>query len=177
MLKLLFYLILPFSIITNCSAQCATPYLAGTTKIGRESVVFTGKPQSETFQSVRTWIKKKYPDYFKMIQAYDMAAGQIVYKTTADVPHGRFKSMMFTVTIDVKDRKYKCTIDGLQLMGRLYNFYDAANANDFASDSEICGTVAKRFSEIDQSLREFILSQGPTIARPGRSKNRHWRKI
>jgi hypothetical protein len=166
MLKFLPYLILPFLIISNCSAQRAIPLIAGTSKIGRESVVTTGKPKSEMFQSARSWIKRKYPDYFKMIQVFDVAGGQIKYKTTADLPYGRYKSMMFTVTIDIKEKKYKCTIDGLHLMGRLHNFYDAATAYDFSVDGEVCEAASKRFSEIEDGLREYVTSEGPTIARP-----------
>lgn len=99
MFKFLLHPILPFLIISICGAQRATPFLGETTKIGKEPIVTTGKTKSEMFQAARSWTKKKYPDCLKMIQVYDVAGGQIVFKTSADVPYGRFKSMNFTVTV------------------------------------------------------------------------------
>lgn len=166
----MFKLLLPYTIIlavsTNSWGQCAIPLLSGTSTIGKESVVDTGKPKTDMFRSVRSWIVKKYPSYSKVIQVEDLPGGQIIYKATAEIPYGRFKSMIFTVTIDMKDNKYRSIIDGLGLMGKYSDSYVTANINDLSIDGDACTAVSKKFSEIDYGLREFVTAKGPIIPRP-----------
>ena len=163
---LLFLFILFPTIFFEASAQCAIPLLQGTSIIGRECVVNTGKPKVDTFRSVRTWIVKKYPNYSKIVQIEDFPAGQIIYKIAESIPYGRFKSMFFSVTIDIKENKYRCTIDGLSLMGRYSDSYTAASMSDLSIDGDACAAVSRQFAGIELGIREFVVSKVPIIPRP-----------
>lgn len=166
MLKFISVLISTISFCFSAFGQCAIPTIAGTSTIGKESVFATGKTKTESFRAARSWIVKKYPNYSRIIQVEDASAGQIIYKATAEVPYGRFKSMIFTVTIDSKDNKSRCVIDGLSLMGRNSGSYSSASMNDLSIDGDACDAVSKRFQEIENGIRECLTAKHPIVPRP-----------
>jgi hypothetical protein len=161
--KLIFLILMSYP--NTGFSQCAIPIIDGTSTVGLIKVVKTNKTKADAFRVVRTWILKKYPSYSSIIQIEDLEGGQISYKATAPILYGRFKSMRFNVTVDTKDYKYRCSIDGLELLSRSSESYKVAGMFDFTAESDGCEAVRQQFGSVEQGIREAMTSTLPLVQR------------
>lgn len=124
-MKLFYQLALFWTMIILSGSNCIAQNSVGFLESSRERIVDTGKPKEVVFKLIRSWAAKKYPSYKDISQIEDIEGGQLVFKPVFLMPGIVFSSFRYTVTVDIKDNKYRSTIDGVEVLKKGSTvFYD-----------------------------------------------------
>lgn len=74
--------------------------------------------KAKLYSNAQEWIAKTFGDYKSVVQFEDPANGKIIVKGWSAINSKVVDRIWFTLTLEVKDKKYRCTIDNvLQSIG------------------------------------------------------------
>lgn len=101
-------------------------------------------PKDKLYTRALTWVVKTYNSAKDVIQLNDKDDGKLILKAIMQIPvaRGGYETVDYTMTIDVKDNKYRCTITGFTHTGGTYDEYALNNAyGDLDRDAVYVTTV------------------------------------
>jgi len=159
-----------FTILLNsfdCFSQGSeVTYNSVTREISQEMTVITGRSKDKTFGLIRSFLAKEYKSYKQTTILEDMSLGQIVFPVTEPIRTGRFTSFKFTATIDIKDDKYRCTIDHIKVLEKgslayqTFDFGRAMTENNSSLQTEYLKTqeiMSFKFSTLQSGIRDAVV--------------------
>lgn len=90
-----------------------------------KEVVNTGIKKDMMFSNAQEWIAKTFGDYKKVIQFENKEDGKLIIKGFSPINHVRkldnlSERMSYTITIDIKDDKYRYTISDIVIVQSVY---------------------------------------------------------
>jgi len=87
-------------------------------------------PKDKLYKRAMGWVVKTYNSANEVIQLHDKDDGKIVLKAIMKIPVTTvdFETVNYTMTIEVKDNKYRCTIGDLYHSGGTYDVYSGNNS-------------------------------------------------
>ena len=132
---------------TGSAQKPGLPYNRFTGEITQTKSVETGQSREKTYNAVKTWITKKYPNHREVIKIDEAGWGRIVFQHHEPIPSQRFKSFSYRVTLDIKDGSYSCTINNVKTLIHGSTAYQSADA-DFSN----MGTYGQDIDDIDREI-------------------------
>lgn len=123
------------------------PYNRFTGEITQTKFVQTGQSREKTYNAVKTWITKKFPNHREVIKIDEAGWGRIVFQHHEPIPSQRFKSFSYRVTLDIKDGSYSCTINNVKTLSPGSTVYQSADV-DFSN----MGTYGQDIDDIDREI-------------------------
>jgi len=118
-------LIITLSLLISSYTFCQTP-----SSFDREEVVEVKNTKAKLYANAQTWIAKTFGDYKAVIQFEDKEQGRLIIKGTSKLGVDEsFSHIRFTLTINIKDDKYKYEITdvGIAYYDRPTDYKDAEN--------------------------------------------------
>ncbi|MCF0050517.1 DUF4468 domain-containing protein [Dyadobacter sp. LJ53] len=135
MKRFLFSTTLIFSLLLvapGFAQKSGLPYNRFTGEITQTKTVQTGQSKDKTFNVIKSWISRTYPNYREVVMAEDISSGRFVIQDHEPIVSERFKFFSYRVTIDVKDGNYSCTINNVRTLSSGSSAYTSADM-DFSN--------------------------------------------
>ena len=104
-------LIIALSLLISSYTFCQTP-----SSFDREEVVEVKNTKAKLYANAQTWIAKTFGSYNAVVQFEDKNQGRILLKAKSNINFANtFKDVKYTIIIDVKDNKYKYSIEDVEI--------------------------------------------------------------
>jgi hypothetical protein len=132
---------------TGSAQKPGLPYNRFTGEITQTKFVETGQSREKTYNAVKSWITRKYPNHREVIKIDQAGWGKIVFQHHEPIASQRFKSFSYRVTLEIKDGNYTCTINNVKTLSPGSTVYSSADM-DFSN----MGTFGKDIDDIDREI-------------------------
>ncbi|MDR6564683.1 MULTISPECIES: DUF4468 domain-containing protein [unclassified Arcicella] len=103
-------LIIALSLLMSTYTFCQTP-----SSFDREEVVEVKNTKAKLYANAQTWIAKTFGDYKSVIQFEDKEQGRLIIKGLSDLNVEFYPNFKYTITIDVKENKYRYSITEINI--------------------------------------------------------------
>ncbi|MEA5260640.1 DUF4468 domain-containing protein [Arcicella aquatica] len=103
-------LIIALSLLISTYTFCQTP-----SSFDREEVVEVKNTKAKLYANAQTWIAKTFGDYKAVIQFEDKEQGRLIIKGLSDLDLRSYPNFNYTITIDVKESKYRYSINDIKM--------------------------------------------------------------
>ncbi|MCE7066946.1 DUF4468 domain-containing protein [Dyadobacter sp. CY326] len=127
--------------------KAGLPYNRFTGEITQTKFVQTGQSREKSYNAIKAWIVKKYPNHRQLIRIDDAGSGQLVLQDTEPISSAKFKSFSYRVNIDIKDGNYTCTINTVKTLSPGADSYVTAD-QDFSN----MGMYGQDIDDIDREI-------------------------
>ncbi|MEA5260639.1 DUF4468 domain-containing protein [Arcicella aquatica] len=136
-------LIIALSLLMSTYTFCQTP-----SSFDREEVVEVKNTKAKLYANAQTWIAKTFGDYKSVIQFEDKEQGRLIIKGLSDLGINSYPDFKYTITIDVKENKYRYSINDIQMGFGNYEDKIASTYSPFEEDISGLKTVKLKLDNI-----------------------------
>lgn len=122
MKRIVLIIVLIYSVV-RLQAQGVTFPLNESGEIEFSEVVSTELTKVQLYSNAQEWIAKTFGDYKRVMQFEDEDNGKLILKgfSVVQVANARAERILYIITIECKDNKYRYKFDNITINGRFYS--------------------------------------------------------